>query len=324
MGIVRVIDVVVPSIFAPYIIQRTKELSALWQSGIIANDPRYAALIAGGGRTFNLPYWADLTGSDEVLEDQGAGLTPGGISSGQDIAVLHMRGRAWGSNDLAGHLAGDDPMAAIGDLIAAYWARRMQTLLLSVLKGIFASTSMNGNKLDISGFPGAAALLSAETTIDARQVLGDARDQVIAMTMHSAAVSYLAKLDLIDYMPDSEGKPTVKSYLGMQIIEDDSSPVANGVYTSYLFGSGVIAYADRTIDEAVETERSALKGEDYLTNRRHFILHPKGVAWQDDTCTGQTPTNAECELSANWERVWENKAIPIIQFKYRLEEVAGS
>ena len=324
MAETRVTDVIVPEVFAPYVIQRTTELSALWQSGIVSGDSRYADLISGGGRTFNLPYWNDLDGDDEVLEDQGVGLIPGNITSNQDVAVLHMRGRAWGDNDLAGYLAGDDPMKAIGDLIAAYWSRRMQAILLSTLKGVFASESMKDSLLDISSESGNDSILSAETTLDALQLLGDARDNLSAIMMHSASVTHLSKLDLIDYIPDSEGKATIKTYLGKRIIEDDGCPYSDGVYTSYLFGPGAIAYADRKIAEAVETDRDILKGQDYLTNRRHFILHPKGVAWQDNICTGQTPSNAECELADNWEKAWETKAIKIVQFKYRLTAVEGS
>src|SRR5690606_39319940 len=82
-------------------------------------------LANSGGTLVHMPYWEDLTGDDEVLSDQAA-LTPGKITAGQDVARRQARGRAWGVNDLAHLLAGDDPMRAIGDLVAEYWARRFQ------------------------------------------------------------------------------------------------------------------------------------------------------------------------------------------------------
>ncbi|MFQ8839831.1 MAG: hypothetical protein ACLR8P_01585 [Clostridium fessum] len=37
-------DVIVPELFNPYVINRTMELSALYQSGIIANNTEFDAL----------------------------------------------------------------------------------------------------------------------------------------------------------------------------------------------------------------------------------------------------------------------------------------
>ena len=71
----RIADVIVPQVFNPYVIQRTAELSALSQAGIISNNPELDALASAGGKLINMPYWNDLTGADEVLSDTGA-LTP--------------------------------------------------------------------------------------------------------------------------------------------------------------------------------------------------------------------------------------------------------
>jgi len=122
-------DVIVPSVFNPYVVERTSELSAIEAAGIITRNPELDRLASLGGKLINMPFWTDLTGADEVLDDDdGSGnavpLTPAKIASAQDIAVLLMRGKAWAVNDLAKALSGDDPMGAIGDLVAAYWARR--------------------------------------------------------------------------------------------------------------------------------------------------------------------------------------------------------
>jgi len=129
-------DVIVPEVFNPYVIQRTAELSAFYQSGIIARNNELDRLASSGGKLINMPFWEDLSGDDEVLSDTGA-LTVGKIESEQDVAALLTRGRAWSVNDLAKALSGDDPMAAIGDLVAAYWARRFQVTLIKTLDGVF-------------------------------------------------------------------------------------------------------------------------------------------------------------------------------------------
>lgn len=312
----RIQDVIVPEVFNPYVIQRTAELSALSQAGIISNNPELDSLAAAGGKLINMPYWDDLTGEDEVLSDSGA-LTPGKITSGQDIAPLYMRGKAWSVNDLAKALSGDDPMAAIGDLVAAYWARRRQVLLFSILKGVFAADSMAGNLHDISAVSGKDTI-SAATFLDATQKMGDAKEKLTAVGMHSAVVTYLAKQDLIETIPDSEGKSTIKVFLGKRVIEDDGCPVADGVYTSYLFGEGAIGLGNGAAPVPTETDRDSLAGDDILINRQHFVLHPRGVKWTDASVAGSSPTNAEAATAANWQRVYENKNIRIVCFKHKI------
>jgi hypothetical protein len=108
------------------------------------------------------------------------------------------RKRAWSVNDLAKALSGDDPMAAIGDLVAAYWARRFQVILIKILDGIYGNdaTLMTGNKHDISGASDADGddVISAKTAVDAIYKLGDSADKLTGFAMHSATVAKLAKM----------------------------------------------------------------------------------------------------------------------------------
>lgn len=310
-------DVIVPEVFNPYVIQRTAELSALSQSGIISNNSELDALAMGGGKLINLPYWDDLTGDDEVLSDSGA-LIPAKITAAQDVAALFLRGKAWSANDLAHILAGSDPMAAIADLVAEYWARRRQVQLFSMLKGVFASATMAGNVLDISAAATTAAVLNGETFLDAKQMLGDSSDKLTAVSMHSAAFTHLQKQNLIEFIPDSEGKVQIPTYVGRRVIVDDGNPVAAGVYTSYLFGAGAIGLGNGMAKVPTETDRDSLAGDDILINRQSFVLHPRGVKFNAVTVAGPTPSNAETELAANWTRVYENKNIRIVKFVYKL------
>ena len=208
----KIADVIIPEIFNPYVVQRTMELSALVQSGIVQNTEEFDRLASAPTMVVNMPYWNDLTGEDEVLDDQNA-LTPGKITAGQDQAVIIRRGRAWGANDLAANLAGDDPMRVIADLVASYWARRMQAALIATLDGVFASPSMAGNVHDISGEADDDAKINGSAFIDAIQKLGDAKTQLTGILMHSAVEAALAKQDLIETIQPSDGSPEVNTYL---------------------------------------------------------------------------------------------------------------
>ena len=113
MAKTQIADVIVPSVFNPYVVQRTTELTELYMGGIVRGNPELDRLATAGGKLINMPYWDDLTGADEVLSDSGA-LTPAKITAGQDVAALLMRGKAWSVNDLARALSGDDPTALVG------------------------------------------------------------------------------------------------------------------------------------------------------------------------------------------------------------------
>lgn len=314
-------DVIVPEVFNPYVIQRTAELSAFYQSGIIARTPELDRLASSGGKLINMPFWEDLDGDDEVISDTDA-LTVGKIEAGQDVAALLTRGKAWSVNDLAKALSGDDPMAAIGNLVADYWARRFQVILIKTLDGIFGNTAtgMDYNKHDISGTPTAkdADVISAKTAVDAIYKLGDNANKLTGFAMHSATVAKLAKDDLIEYIKPSEGEPEVPYFLGKRVVVDDGLPVSNGVYTTYIFGQGAFGWGEGGAPKPTETGRDILAGDDILVSRRHFILHPRGVAFKNDSVAGATPSNTELANYANWERVYEPKNVRIVQFKHKL------
>lgn len=316
MAATKIANVIVPDVFNPYVVEKTAELSALFQSGIIRPDAALDTLARTGGTLLQMPFWTDLTGADEVLSDSAA-LTPQNIAASKDVARLHARGKAWGVNDLAKALSGDDPMAQIGNLVADYWARRWQALLISTLKGVFAASSMSGNVHDISAVTGADAF-TGSTFIDAAHKLGDAESKLTAIMVHSLVYATMRKQNLIEFIPNSEGVYNIPTYLGKRVIVDDSMPVTSGVYTTYLFGEGAIGYGEGEAPVPTETDRDSLAGEEYLINRRHFIMHPRGVKWNEASIAGKFPTNAECETAANWTRVYSNKNIRIVKFVHKI------
>lgn len=326
-------DVIVPEIFGQYVIERTAEKSNLIRSGIVESNSEFDAIAAGPGQTVNMPFWQDLTGDDEVLTDAGS-LSTGKIVASRDIAVIQNRGKAWATNDLAGILAGSDPMGAIADLVADYWVRVEQASFLKFLTGVFAAASMATNTSDIhatSGSAGTANILTADTFIDAAQKLGDSKSLLTAVVMHSAVEASLLKGDLIDYVPDSNGTMMLKRFQGLDVIVDDltTTETVNGltVYHTFLFGKGAVAMGKarnpRPIDGGfgdwyTEMSRTALAGSTALINRVRRIFHLRGVKWTDDTMVGSSPTNAELATAANWIKVYETKNIRVVRVRHNI------
>lgn len=319
----RLSDVIVPELFNPYMVNRTMELSALYNSGIITNDSEFDALASQASPIVQMPFFQDLTGDSEaIIED--ADLTAKKITSSQDQATIIRRASMWSATDLSASLAGADPMKAIGDLVAGFWARDMQKELIAILKGVFASTTMADHVLDISGGTGNAAVWSASAFIDANQLLGDAQEQLTAIVMHSAVKSALKKQNLLTTERPSMGVE-FEAYQGKRVIVDDGTPYDSSTkaFTSYLFGAGAIGYGVGNplgfIPTEVDRDKKKGSGVDYLINRKTFILHPRGIKWTNAVRTKvETPTRAELADATNWSRVYEPKQIRMVAFKHKI------
>ena len=314
-------DVIVPELFNPYVINRTMELSALFQSGIVAHSPQFDALASEAAPVHNMPFFEDLTGDSEAVIE-GKDLTANKITSNKDVSTTIRRAMMWSATDLSAALAGKDPMEAIGSLVAGFWARDMQKELVNELKGVFACDTMENHVLDVSGGSGKAANISASSFIDALQLLGDAQSQLTAVAMHSATKSYLKKQNLIETERDSTDVE-FDTYQGRRVIVDDGCPAEGGVYTTYLFGAGAVAYGNGSPTGFVATEidRDKKKGSgvDYLINRRTFILHPRGVAFKNKVrANAENVTREELADATNWARVYEPKQIRMVAFKHKI------
>ena len=309
---------VIPEIFLPYMIEKTAEVSEFIQSGVMTNLAELK-LPENGGDIITMPFWQDLAGASQLL-DTSTDLSVAKFTSDKDAAILQGRALVYGATDLVSALAGSDPISALAALYGAKWAREQQTILIQILAGAMAVVT--DNLLDISALSGTAALFDADSFVDANQLLGDSKEKLVAIAMHSATEALIAKNDQIDYIKDSEGKTLYKEYQGKRVIVDDSMPVSAGVYTTYLFGLGAIGYAEGTPKVPLETAREALLngGEEYLISRRLFVMHPRGIKW--DPVSGvpakDVPSNTELADEDNWTQAYEQKNIRIVQFKHRV------
>ena len=324
--ITRVIDVIQPEVFTPYTINRTMELSALIQSGIAENNAEFDELAGGSNLTANMPFWNDLEGDLEIMDDKGES-EPGNIGSDKDVARKLGFVKSYGANALASLLSGDDPLRAIADLFCAYWNRQYQGVLLSILDGIFAADNMSGKVHDITGKTGDAALIGGATFLDANQLMGDAKDLLTGMMIHSATETYLAKNNLIEYIKESDANPRVPYFMNKRVIVDDSIAfdTVTGASEAYLFGTGAIAWGNGKHKDIQETEvvrkGLSLAGEDILVNRRLSILHPRGIQWVEPAggLAKKFPNLNELADGDHWNRVYEPKKIRIVKFMFKVD-----
>lgn len=330
MATTRLSDVIVPEVFFAYMMKETMTKTAFFQSGIIKQDPALQAFVAGGGLTTNIPSFSDLSdaaGAAIGSDDPAVSITPDKIGSFKQVGIRNIRAKAWSDMDLTREMIGADPMQAIASRVADWWGREFQRHLIASMRGIVADNVANDASdmvidigTDAVGTPAATELISAEAIVDAHGTMGDASDALSTIAMHSVVYNRLIKEDLIDFIPDSEGKIQFPTYLGYRVIKDDGLPAIAGTnrvkYHTYLFAEGAVAYAEAPVSVPAEVDRMPEvgngTGQESLYTRRQYVLHPQGFAWTDAARVGQFPSNAECENATNWDRVYpERKQVPM-------------
>jgi hypothetical protein len=340
----QVADVVVPEIFTPYVQQLTEEKSRLIQSGAVVVDPQLTSFLNGGGLTVNMPSFNDLDNDPENISADNPADTfkrpnwvtprtdsvPYKITTSTEVAVRLSRNNSWASADLAAALAGADPMDAIANRVAAYWTRRLQAAFIATVSGNFAQNAtatpanavQNDMTHDVSGSAYAAGVtdFNAENFIDATVLLGDSMEDLTMVMMHSVVYARAQKNNLIDFIPDARGEITIPTFLGRQVIVDDSMPASNGVYETWLFGSGAIRFGQGSPKVPTEVQRYAQAGngggQEILYNRVEWVLHPVGNAFVGTPIPNGGPSNANTSGNLahedSWERVYrERKQIKI-------------
>ena len=339
----RIGDIVVPEVFTPYTQVLTEQKSRIIQSGVAARSEVLDNFLAGGGMTVNVPSFADLDNdTDRVSNDSsavfntadasanaaGSGTSPERppdplkIETQTEIAIRLNRNNSWSSMDLAAQLAGADPMAAIANRVAYYWTRRLQAIFVATWTGVIAdnaaapsgSEHVQGDLInDISGssFVDGVTNFSAEAVIDTALTMGDSMEDLAVMFVHSVVYARMQKNNLIDFIPDSEGRVNIPTFLGREVIVDDSMPVSSGVYDTWLFGAGACALGSGTPMVADETERKPGGGngggQEVLYSRREWCMHPVGHAWVGATTASGGPANSVIDDAASWQRVYPER-----------------
>ena len=210
------------------------------------------------------------------------------ISKGTERITYHQRkiaygrAKAWGEYDFASEVTGTNFMAEAQE-VKDYWDEQRQGTVLAILKGIFGMTGgADGNFVakhtyDISEAEGTAANLGADAMNRAAQkALGDKKQNLDIIFMHSVVSTNLEGLNLIEFLKytDSNGIErdlTIGTFNGRLVIVDDEVQELNGY------------------DEATSSTTGALKvvsgtasaGQVSLTDVQASDFYPAGVAAND-------------------------------------------
>ena len=324
----RLSDVpIVPEIATAAIILRSLNSNAFVNSGVMIRDPEADAFLTNnlGGKTFAPRYLGPLADDEPNIssDDPSEKSTPKKITGGKNKAVRQSLNQSWSSMDLTNTYLGLDITTAITNQIGDYWNTQENKRLLASLKGIIAADLATGSPVmtvDVTGKTGADTLFNAEAFIDAQTTMGDMASSLTAVAVHSTVYATMKKLNLIDFIPASEGRVEIPTYQGLTVIQDDAMTYVPAVtgdspspakYYTYLFGRGAVALGVGTPKTpfAIHRDEAAGNGggEEIVHSRLEWIIHPQGFSFGLE----ETPTLAQLETASNWTRQYERKRIAL-------------
>lgn len=333
----------VHDVYLSYFAVDDVETTALYQSGVIANSELLNAVASQGGKQVTVPFWKDLDASIEPNysnDDITDTIDIHGLDSGEQTARTVWVNQMFGAMQLVKELANSDPMARIRERFSTYWERQLAHRLTAQMTGVLADNVANDSSdmlVDISGGSGSAAVFNRDTFIDAAYQLGDHVENITAIAVHSMIMARMAKNDEIVYIPDSQGKLTIPTYMGRVVVTDDFLPKsgsgADTIYTSILFGVGSVGFGGVQghvfgVGVGVPANPVVLLNETLartgngggataILERNTWLMHPFGFTWIESTIdSGEfSPTLSDLRLAKHWSRVVDRKNVPLVFLK---------
>lgn len=330
MATVQLSDIIDVKVFQDLPSVNSPEKTAFFESGVVTRNSLLDGIATAAGKTAELPFWKDIdaTVAPNLSTDNPATLaTPDKIVQGEQIARKAFLNKGLSAADLASELAmGSRAMDQIRARVDAYWLRQWQRRLIASCNGVLADNVANNSgdmvinvAVEATASQTATTKFNRDTFTDAVYTMGDAADALRAIAVHSAVMKQMVKNDDIVYVPDSQGRLTIPTYMGLRVIVDDGLPVVAGTtsgfkYTSVIFGEGAFGYGDGAPVVPVEVQREANQGNgagvETLWTRKTWILHPFGY---QNTGTPASVSFSLSELAADaaWSRVVDRKNVPI-------------
>ena len=315
----------------------------LIKSRALVGNPEISKVFNSQTGTYyaRIPLFGNLDG-EPVNYDGNTDITSTSTVTYEQGVVVFGRAKAWKERDFSFDITGGvDFMSNIAKQVSAYWEDIDQGVLLSILEGIFGMTGtyneafIAAHTLDISAAEGEDSqgnpnnkVGSATLNTAAQKACGDNKNIFSLCIMHSAVATNLENLKLFKYMTytDADGisrELSMGTWNGRTVLIDDSMPVTDGVYTTYVLGDGAFSYENIGAKVPYEMARDPKVngGEDTLYSRQRKCFAPKGISFNSIAGT-TSPTNAQFADGANWTIVhdggvgsnrkhFDHKAIPI-------------
>ena len=322
----RIADIYEPEPYGRMINEKQLELNRYFGSGIMIRDAEIETKLSSGGRTVEFAGFKPIENVEPNIsnDDPNDFAVPNKAQTQKLQARSADLNQAWSNMDLATQLSLPNPEEHIIGSIAGYWRTANERRLIHSTLGVLNANALNNQgdmqidiALDDPGQASAAEKLNKEVVIEAAQTMGDHKDGLNYIVMHSRVNANLAIVEKNSFDKESVGDVKVPTYLGMRVIIDDSMPAIQGTnrlsYLSVVFAPSAFGYGEGYVKVPSEYERVPLAGkgggQENLISRENVIIHPYGFKYTDAVRAGDSTSLAELQNAANWERVWLRKHI---------------
>jgi hypothetical protein len=325
MAATQISDIIVPQSFTAYTQVLTAQKSKLIQAGAVQRSAFLDNFLAGGGNIVTLPAFKDINDGSvidsNVATDDTTTSTAGKLGSLQAVVHRMSRNKSWSVYDLAGDLAGADPVQAILGRVSNFWAINTQYLVVQALKGVFAANAAS-NSSDMIVDKSGASYVAGTTDFQPKWFLntlakkGDAFGSLSTLYVHSQVYFKMLEQNLITFQLNSDLNTNVAYYMGFKVVYDDGLPNAAGVFTSYILGDGAVQLGMGSPKVPTEVFRDPSMGTgsglETLYSRIELAIAPIGHSYAGTTTIGGASATA-LATAGNWSRVYpESKQVPML------------
>lgn len=337
MAVTSIADLWVPDEWIRTLNEKMNTLPSIINSPIVKRTAEFDAMAEGGGQTYNLPYFRDISDQADAPQVEGVQLTLQKMGSGKQIAPILNRESGLASSALAAAVigAGETPVDGILSQLGARKQKQRQATLVNICRGIFGNANgpggagaLSANRNDIfleaGAAPGANQCVSAYAVVDTIARLGELADTTLGggILMHPLIRAALIKQDQISFTHLSEQSGTLLTgasptpgqmeyYKGYRVFVSNLLFRAGGqsgfVFDTYIFAPGVFAWGEKAQKDGMLVNDVAVLAifpdprlnQTELYDRSRFLLHPNGLKWVGAPA-GQSASNAELGTAANW------------------------
>lgn len=206
--------------------------------------------------------------------------------------------------------SGVDFMSQVGNQLGDYWDTANEDILISIIKGLFASST------DFATKHTSEVTEVTTTTLNSaiQKSCGDRKQKFALAIMNSAIATDLENKKLLTYLTynDANGievQLNLAQWNGKLVLVDDEITTEQSEekevtkYVTYVLGNGSFDYEDIGAKVPYEMDRDANNDRDVLYSRERIVISPYGFSYKKANQATLSPTNEELADGANWELV---------------------
>lgn len=288
-------------------------------SGIVHQDASIMGLIGEKGNVATIPIYTPLNMYDDGMaalnNDGNTDNTPVEVAGSKQTCMLIQRMKAFKAQDFTKELTGADPLTNIRNKIAGYYQQVWESELMNIAAAVLSVDSLSSHVLDMSG----GDLVDSGMIYDAEQAaLGDMAGGLGLLVMHSKIYTEYKKLDMVEFEKYVTGGGAIKQEInlptiaGKYVLVTDYNTVANGIYSTYLFGEGAFLSCDKNNYENqyyTDYDPESLAGIEKFYTKQGKVLHPNGLSLAVDNIAAESPTKTELGTASNWTLKYNTKNV---------------